>query len=191
MVYEKPTPELHAGCSDAEMINVVMTLLDQFAKLTERNSQLTEQNCQLSEQPSLVAEQIARFQKENTTLVQRVSDFERSVGLNSGNSSKPPSSDGLAKPSAMANKRTRSLRGTSNRKSGGQPGHKGTRVKQVKNPDTITDHFPFQCQACQAALSPTESIRSAVSQVCNIPPLPPPVVTEHRVHTCQCHHCGA
>ena len=113
------------------------------------------------------------------------------MGLNSGNSSKPPSSDGLKKPSAKENRRTRSQRDTSNRKSGGQPGHKGTTLKQVKNPDKITDHFPPRCQACEAALSPEESIRSAARQVFDLPPPPPLIVTEHRAHTCECHHCGA
>ena len=113
------------------------------------------------------------------------------MGLNSGSSSKPPSSDGLKKPSAKENKRTRSQRDTSNRKFGGQPGHKGMTLKQVKNPDKITDHFPPQCQACEAALSPEESIRSAARQVFDLPPPPPLIVTEHRAHTCECHHCGA
>ena len=191
MVVAKPIRDLLAVNSMAEMTDAVMTLLDQVAKLNEKNSLLTEQNSQLSEQHSLVTEQNARLQEENTALVQRVSDLERSVGLNSGNSSKPPSSDGLKKPSAKENKRTRSQRDTSNRKSGGQPGHKGTTLKQVKNPDKITDHFPPQCQACEAALSPEESIRSAARQVFDLPPPPPLVVTEHRAYTCQCHHCGA
>ena len=123
--------------------------------------------------------------------MQRVSDLERSVGLNSGNSSKPPSSDGLNKPSAKENKRTRSQRDTSNRKSGGQPGHKSTTLKQIMNPDKITDHFPPKCQACEAALSPKESIRSAARQVFDLPPPPPLIATENRAYTCQCHHCGA
>ena len=186
------------------MTNAVMSLLDQVAKLSERNSQLseqssqlteqnsklsaensqvTEQNSQLSEQLSLVTEQNARLQEENTALVQRVSDLERSVGLNSGNSSKPPSSDGLKKPSAKENRRTRSRRDTSNRKSGGQPGHKGTTLKQVKNPDKITDHFPPRCQACEAALSPEESIRSAARQVFDLPPPLHRLLSPNIVHT--------
>ena len=102
-----------------------------MAKLTEWNSQLTEQSFQLSEQFSLATEQYARLQEENTALVQRVSDFELCVGSNSGNSSKPSSSDGVAKQSAKGSKRTRSQRGTSNRRSGGRPGHKGTTLKQI------------------------------------------------------------
>ena len=100
-------------------------------------------------------------------------------------------SDGLTKPSAKESKRTRSQRGTSIRKSGGRPGYKGTTLKQVKNPDKITDHFPPQCQAYQSALSPEELMRSAARQVFDLPPPPPLVVTEQRAHTCQCHHCGA
>ena len=198
MVVARSIKDPLAVHSKAEMTNAVMSFLDQVAKLSEGNSQLTEQNSQLSadnsqlsEQLSLVTEQNARLQEENTALVQRVSDLERSVGLNSGNSSKPPSIDGLKKPSAKENKRTRSQRDTSNRKSGGQPGHKGTTLKQVKNPDKITDHFPPQCQTCEAALSPEESIRSAARQVFDLPPPPPLIVTEHRARTCQCHHCGA
>ena len=198
MVVAKHIRDLLAVNSKAEMTDSVMTLLDQVAKLNEKNSLLTEQNSQLTEQKSqvteqltLVTEQNARLQEENTALVQRVSDLERSVGLNSGNSSKPLSSDGLKKPSAKENKRTRSQRDTSNRKSGGQPGHKGTTLKKVKNPDKITDHFPPQCQACEAVLSPEESIRSAARQVFDLPPPPPLIVTEHRAYTCRCHHCDA
>ena len=132
---------------------------NQVTKLTEQNSPLANQNAQL--------------QKKNTALVQRVSKLERSEGLNSGNSSKPPSSDGLAKPSAKENRRTQSQRDTSNRKSGGQPGHKGTTLKQVKNPDKVTNHFPLQCQECEAVLSPEESIQFAARQVFDLPPPPP------------------
>ena len=73
--------------SKAEMTNAVMSLLDQVAKLSEQSSQLSAKNSQFSEQLSLVTEQNARLQEDNTALVQRVSDLERSVGLNSGNSS--------------------------------------------------------------------------------------------------------
>ena len=49
----------------------------------------------------------------------RLGELERRLGLNSTNSGKPPSSDGLNKPPAGKKKRTRSLRKKSARKPGG------------------------------------------------------------------------
>ena len=63
----------------------------------------------------------------NAALEQRIEALERQVSLNSKTSSRPPSSDGLKKPPAQ--KRTQSLRGKSDRKSGGQPGHKGKTLR--------------------------------------------------------------
>ena len=122
MVFAEHIRDALAVSSKVEMTD---TNMDQVAKLTEQNSQLikqnsqlsgqlslvtdqkaqlSEQNLQISEQLSLITEQNAqlqedntRLQEENTVLGQRVSDLERSVGLDSSNSSKPPSSDGLRK----------------------------------------------------------------------------------------------
>lgn len=52
-------------------------------------------------------------------LTARIEELEARVGRNSQNSSQPPSSDGLAKPAP------KSLRKTTGRKPGGQPGREG------------------------------------------------------------------
>ncbi len=70
-------------------------------------------------------EQNKALQEQVKMLLARVSELERRLGLNSTNSSKPPSSDGLRKPNP------RSLRKKGEKKSGGQPGHKGETLKQV------------------------------------------------------------
>jgi Family of unknown function (DUF6444) len=57
---------------------------------------------------------------EIAALKARIAELERRPGLNSSNSCKPPSSDGLKKPP-----RVTSLREPSNKPSGGQKGHKG------------------------------------------------------------------
>ena len=70
---------------------------------------------------------------------------ERST-KNSLNSSMPPSREGYAKPNA--NKNT-SLRETSGKKPGAQPGHKGNGLKKVMADETVRhDHYPKQCLGC-------------------------------------------
>ena len=51
----------------------------------------------------LLLAQEARHAAEMATLRERVAELERQVGLNSGNSGKPPSSDGLKKPPRTGN----------------------------------------------------------------------------------------
>ena len=62
----------------------------------------------------------ARQAAEIAALQARIAELERRLGLNSANSGKPPSSDGLKKPP-----RVRSLREPSDKPPGGQHGHKG------------------------------------------------------------------
>lgn len=177
------TPDILADLPKSDLIDLVMALAAQNASLQEQFEQLKRQNAQLMEQNK-------RLQQENAALVQRVSDLERRLGLNSRNSGKPPSSDGLAKPPA-GKKRTKSLRGRSGRKSGGQPGHAGNTLRQVEAPDEIVDHFPTHCPACQGALSPEASERFAARQVFDLATPAPLLVTEHRAHACRCEGCDA
>lgn len=104
---------------------------------------------------------IAKFQAEIAAkditimgLLVLVAELERRLGLNSSNSSKPPSSDGLQKPKREP--RTRSLREASGKPSGGQPGHQGTTLRQTENPDVIKDHLPEACPNCGEGLIPTD-----------------------------------
>jgi transposase len=125
----------------------------------------------------------------NKALEQRIIALERQAALNSKTSSQPPSSDGLKKPPAQ--KRTQSLRGKSDRKTGGQPGHKGKTLRQSSTPDHIIHHYPQVCDACGAALSASTTENTVVRQVVDLPAPPPPEVTEHRVHLCRCGQCDA
>ena len=122
------------------------------------------------------------------TLTARVAELERQLGLNSSNSSKPPSTDGLKKPTKKP--KTTSLRVPSGKKPGGQPGHKGETLQQVDNPDVIVNHYPEICQGCGAPLTQDTAKTYSVRQVVDLPQPQPLVVTEHRAHTCQCEECG-
>ena len=94
----------------------------------------------LQQQVQQLAAQIAALQERSQHLSGRLS-------LNSNNSSKPPSSDGLNKPAP------KSLRVAGQRPTGGQKGHPGTTLRQASKPDKIVVHgVPQQCQACQSKL---------------------------------------
>src|SRR3974390_142125 len=123
---------------------------------------------------------------EIAALKARVAELERRLGLNSSNSGKPPSSDGLKKPP-----RVRSQREPSNKPSGGQKGHKGEPLRQFAEPDSVVDHFPSSCTACGAAVTPAMSSGHSARQVFDLPEPRPLVVTEHRAHNCVCTGCGA
>ncbi len=52
----------------------------------------------------------AVLRSENAALIGRLADLERRLGLNSSNSGKPPSSDGLKKPLRISSLRNRPAR---------------------------------------------------------------------------------
>jgi transposase len=117
------------------------------------------------------------------TLTARVAELERRLGLNSRNSSKPPSSDGLSKPPP------KSLRSTSGRRPGKQPGAPGSTLRQVQDPDEIVEHRPDRCRGCATGLDDAVGVGVGVRQVFDVPPGRLRVV-EHRLRSCRCRGCG-
>jgi len=129
---------------------------------------------------------IAELRAQNAALVARVAQLERQLGLNSGNSGKPPSSDGLKKKPA----RVSSLRERSGKKPGGQNGHRGKTLSRTKTPDVTVDHFPKTCDGCGAALNAGTATDHTARQVFDLPEPQPLIVTEHRAFACRCVACG-
>jgi transposase len=91
---------------------------------------------------------IAAQAEQIAALTARVADLERRLGLDSSNSGKPPSSDGLKKPA-----RVRSLREPSGKAPGGQKGHPGDTLRQAQIPDVVIDPYPQACDRCEMALT--------------------------------------
>ena len=116
----------------------------------------------------------------------RIAELERQLGLNSSNSGKPPSSDGLTKKPA----RVASLRERSGKKPGGQKGHPGKTLSRTENPDATIDHFPETCSGCGGALAAAAATCHTARQVFDLPEPQPFIVTEHRAFTCVCGRCG-
>jgi transposase len=115
-----------------------------------------------------------------------IAELERRLGLNSSNSGKPPSSDGLKKPARVS-----SLRERSGKKPGGQKGHKGETLRQATDPNEVVNHYPPACSMCGVGLDPKTSVGHSARQVFDLPQPQPLVITEHRAHDCQCPACGA
>ena len=81
----------------------------------------------------------ALLRAENTALAARLGELERRLGLNSRNSGKPPSSDGLKKPPRVS-----SLREPTGKPTGGQPGHPAKTLRRTETPDATINHYPAQ-----------------------------------------------
>jgi transposase len=111
-----------------------------------------------------------------------VVELKRQMGQDSRNSSKPPASDGLAKPAP------RSLRRKSGRKPAGQKGHPGSTLAQVADPDEVLRHEPAACAGCGGGLVGAPEVGVERRQVFDLPPIRVRV-TEHRLVIRQC-GCG-
>jgi transposase len=130
----------------------------------------------------LVAAQASRIAE----LEAEVAELRRRLGMNSTNSSKPPSADGLDKPKPRRGR----VQG-SGRRRGKQPGAPGTTLRLVDNPDRRLEHRPDWCgnPACGARLAEAPDYARQRRQVFELPPVKP-YVTEHQVVSVRCGCCG-
>src|ERR1017187_955673 len=107
-----------------------------YEELAARNAELL----------AVVAEQSELIE----SLRAEVAALRRQAGLDSSNSSQPPSQDG---PAAEAKARAGGRRGRPGRSQGGQKGHPGSGLARVARPDQTLVIEPLACGGCGADLA--------------------------------------
>ena len=138
--------------------------------------------------------QLADAEKQIADAEKQIADLERQLALrrqNSTNSSKPPSSDGLA-----GEQRPRGRKRKSRRKPGAQPGHDGHHRRLVPTAEVsaVEVLLPSECRHCGESL-PQNPRKATVQgeprrhQVTEMPEIKPNI-TEYQLPEVVCGHCG-
>jgi transposase len=127
--------------------------------------------------------QLDALRAQVDVLSAEVADLRARLGQNPRNSSKPPSSEGLAKPAP------KSLRGKSGRKPGRPKGQPGATLEMTDRPDEVISHEPGRCGGCGAGLLGAAVTRTGRRQVIDLPEQVRALVTEHRIVSRLC-ACG-
>lgn len=141
-------------------------------------SEAEPQRPSYDELASLVAVQAARIAE----LEAELAELKRRLETNSSNSSKPPSSDGLARSK-------RSGSGRSGGKRGKPFGAPGTTLRLTDDPDSIVECRAQVCGACGTDLVEAREFSRQRRQVVELPPPPKATVTEYRVVSLLCPCC--
>jgi transposase len=130
---------------------------------------------------------IAGLRAQNAELEARVARLERAASRNSGNSSMPPSTDGLPGKKPPREKQPRRPDGT--RRPGKQPGAPGAYLAWNPDPDDRVPHFPRGACGCGADLADAADLGVRYShQVKDLPPARA-VTIQHDRHQVAC-GCG-
>ena len=173
----------------------------QARSLELENERLRRELVAKDQQIRRQAEEIARQQQQITDAEKQIADAEKQIAdlerqlalrkQNSTNSSKPPSSDGLA-----GEPRQRGRRKKSRRKVGGQPGHRGAHrpLVPVQRVDQVRPVLPEQCQHCGHSLpAQREQVQTTGAvqrhQVTELPPIQPRII-EYQCYRVVCPECG-
>ena len=163
-------------------------------QLQRENERLQRENQDLRRQVAERDKQVADAEKQIADAEEQIADLERQLALrkrNSTNSSKPPSSDGLA-----GDQRMRGRKRKSKRKPGGQPGHPGHHRPLVPTAevDAVQVLLPKQCGHCGRKLPQKPSQVSTQGeprrhQVTEVPAVKAHI-TEYQFPNVVCGDCG-
>ena len=136
----------------------------------------------LQKKQAELIKQLQFFREQNELLRKENAVLRKLLDQNSSNSGKPPSSDTLRDRA-----RRRSKRKKSKRKAGGQPGHKGHKLKKFEHVDKTQTHTLGSCPKCSSQRLEIEG--EVKRQVVELPQ-PRVEVTEHTIIHYKCAGCG-
>src|SRR6266566_5004061 len=169
-------------------------LRQELERLLEKVQKRSERIADLEKELADAQKKIAEQEKQITEQEKQITDLERQLALcqrNSTNSSKPPSSDGLA-----GEQRPRGRKDKSKRKPGGQPGHAGHHrpLAPLDKVSAIEVLLPKQCGHCGGSLPQqpdqvTTQGEPRRHQVTEVPPVKAHI-TEYQFPNVVCDHCG-
>jgi transposase len=159
-------------------VRVILTTVSDLPSIVELLERLGRLEEALEQRDAALAQRDARIEE----LTRRVVELEAALRKNSRTSSKPPSSDGPAKP------QPRSRREPTDRTPGKQPGDPGFTLRQVTDPDEVITHRPRACDGCGASLRRAQVTSVEKRQVFDLPPVALRV-TEHQIQHRSC-RCG-
>ena len=158
---------------------------DLYKQLQETIEQVEKLTAEIRELKSSHQMEIASLKKEieglrieNTALKAENQKLKAIINKDSGNSSKPPSSDGF--------KKIHNSREKTGRKPGGQTGHPGTVPILFENPENIILHKQERCGCGGNVVYPDEYQAKQIVEL-EIRAK----VTEHRCYTGVCADCNA
>lgn len=126
----------------------IVDLQDTLSKQLKINEGLVLKHPQLNAKVAQLSKKVAELESVVKKQSEIIDKLMRKLGLNSDNSSVPPSKNGLNKKPRSGNSREKS-----GKKSGGQLGHKGTTLEFSAHADEEIEHKPTKCTGCGAILS--------------------------------------
>lgn len=158
-----------ANSSINSLLKIIEDLRKEIAELRKENVELRK----------TILERDAIITEQNN----KIKELEERLKRHSQNSNQPPSTDQYTKKS-----RPKSERENSEKKSGGQLGHKGATLQPTQNPDEVIYCDVDQCEACHHDLSAVQPYECVKRQECDIPPVRPMVI-EYRMTAKICPKC--
>lgn len=142
----------------------------------------------LSDDNARLNRRVEALNVENADLRKRLSKYEDpQPPKNSGNSSVPPSKEGMGDE---IKRRTSSLREKSGRKSGGQPGHEGHTRKMSEQPDETENIQPNYCRECGRELSDIDGVEEYHEECVGVRITPVVKRLRFLKKTCTCGCCN-